>query len=101
VALWEVPDRLTMVPPAVPFSCADRGHDRGSDAEEPSQRPLRRSPQSLRTLLRSGPPLGGSHAVFKTPWPGDPRVNIQNSNGQAKAYQVRQVLAAIEKKEAK
>ena len=44
---------------------------------------------------------GGSHAVFKTPWPGDPRVNIQNSNGQAKPYQVRQVLAAIDKKEAK
>jgi len=43
----------------------------------------------------------GSHAVFKTPWPGDPRVNIQNSNGQAKPYQVRQVLAAIDKKEAK
>ncbi len=49
-----------------------------------------------------GPPrrTGGSHAVFKTPWPGDPRVNIQNGNGQAKAYQVRQVLAAIDKKEA-
>jgi hypothetical protein len=42
----------------------------------------------------------GSHAVFKTPWPGDPRVNIQNDHGQAKPYQVRQVLAAIEKKEA-
>lgn len=48
-----------------------------------------------------GPPraTGGSHAVFKTPWPGDPRVNIQNTHGQAKAYQVRQVLAAIDKKE--
>ena len=43
---------------------------------------------------------GTSHAVFKTPWPGDPRVNIQNDNGKAKAYQVRQVLAAIDKKEA-
>lgn len=43
---------------------------------------------------------GGSHAVFRTPWPGDPRVNIQNSSGQAKPYQVRQVLAAIDKKEA-
>ena len=42
----------------------------------------------------------GSHAVFKTPWPGDPRVNIQNDKGRAKAYQVRQVLAAIDKKEA-
>lgn len=37
-----------------------------------------------------------SHAVFKTPWPGDPRVNIQNDRGRAKEYQVRQVLAAIE-----
>ena len=44
---------------------------------------------------------GGSHAVFKTPWPGDPRVNIQNDKGKAKAYQVRQVLAAIDKKEAR
>ena len=43
---------------------------------------------------------GGSHAVFKMPWPGDPRVNIQNDKGKAKAYQVRQVLAAIDKKEA-
>lgn len=42
---------------------------------------------------------GGSHAVFRTPWPGDPRVNIQNDHGEAKPYQVRQVLAAIERKE--
>lgn len=40
---------------------------------------------------------GGSHCVFKTPWPGDPRVNIQNDKGKAKAYQVRQVLHAIGK----
>ena len=40
---------------------------------------------------------GGSHLVFKTPWPGDPRVNIQNQRGKAKPYQVRQVLSAIEK----
>jgi hypothetical protein len=38
---------------------------------------------------------GTSHAVFKTPWQGDPRVNIQNDKGKAKAYQVRQVLAAF------
>lgn len=35
----------------------------------------------------------GSHMVFKTPWIGDPRINIQNDKGRAKAYQVRQVLA--------
>ena len=40
---------------------------------------------------------GSSHAIFKTPWPGDPRVNIQNANGNAKPYQVRQVLQAIAK----
>lgn len=46
-----------------------------------------------------GPPRqeGSSHAVFRTPWPGDPRVNIQNRNGMAKPYQVRQVLSAIKK----
>jgi hypothetical protein len=40
---------------------------------------------------------GTSHAIFKTPWPGDPRVNIQNDKNKAKAYQVRQVLLAIDK----
>ncbi len=39
----------------------------------------------------------GSHRIYKTPWPGDPRVNIQNDKGMAKAYQVRQVLKAIER----
>ena len=38
---------------------------------------------------------GGSHMIFKTPWRGDPRINIQNSGGRPKAYQVRQVLSAI------
>lgn len=42
----------------------------------------------------------GSHRVYKMPWAGDPRVNIQDDNGKAKAYQVRQVLAAIKKLEA-
>jgi hypothetical protein len=40
---------------------------------------------------------GSSHAIYKTPRPGDPRVNIQNDKGMAKAYQVRQVLRAIER----
>lgn len=42
---------------------------------------------------------GSSHAVFKTPLGGDPRVNIQNDHGQAREYQVRQVIAAIGKLE--
>jgi hypothetical protein len=37
----------------------------------------------------------GSHVIFRTPWPGDPRVNIQNENGKARHYQVCQVFEAI------
>ena len=40
---------------------------------------------------------GSSHRVYKTPWQGDPRVNIQNAKGKAKAYQIRQILKAIER----
>ncbi len=42
---------------------------------------------------------GTSHRVYRMPWQGDPRVNVQNSKGKAKAYQVRQVLWAIERPE--
>jgi hypothetical protein len=46
-----------------------------------------------------GPPRqrATSHLVFNTPWPGDPRVNIQSEKGRAKPNQVRQVLKAIDK----
>ena len=40
-----------------------------------------------------------SHRIYRTPWPGDPQVNIQNAKGKAKPYQVRQVIKAIEKLE--
>jgi hypothetical protein len=39
---------------------------------------------------------GSSHHVWKMPWPGDPRVNMQNDGGNAKRYQVEQLLAAID-----
>jgi len=42
---------------------------------------------------------GSSHRIYKTPWLGDPRVNIQNEKGMAKTYQVKQVLKAIERLE--
>ena len=41
--------------------------------------------------------IRSSHRVYRTPWPGDPRVNIQNDKGMAKAYQVRQVIQALER----
>ena len=69
---------------------------------------LRREPANiqfndLRKVCESyfGKPrqAGTSHAIFKTPWAGDPRINIQDQKGKAKAYQVRQVLLAIDKLE--
>jgi hypothetical protein len=40
---------------------------------------------------------GGSHQVFRMPWAGDPRINLQESGRDAKPYQVRQLLAAVER----
>jgi hypothetical protein len=69
---------------------------------------MRRSPAAVRyadlfkvCVSYFGEPrqTGTSHAIFKTPWPGDPRVNIQNARGKAKPYQVRQVLLAIDRME--
>jgi hypothetical protein len=43
------------------------------------------------------PRQAGSHHIYKTPWPGDPRVNIQIDGAEAKAYQVRQVIEAVDR----
>jgi hypothetical protein len=41
-----------------------------------------------------------SHRIYKTPFKDDPRLNIQDDKGMAKAYQVKQVLKSIERLEA-
>lgn len=41
----------------------------------------------------------GSHHIFKTPWPGDPRLNLQSDKGKAKPYQVEQVVSALKRLE--
>ena len=43
--------------------------------------------------------ISGSHHIFKTPWPGDPRLNLQSDKGKAKPYQVDQVILALKKLE--
>ena len=67
---------------------------------------MRSNPKSVRFLdalavaesCFGKPRVDGSHHVFKTPWPGDPRINLQKAKGGgAKPYQVRQLLAAIDK----
>jgi hypothetical protein len=42
--------------------------------------------------------ISGSHHIFKTPWQGDPRINLQKEKGNfARPYQVKQVLRALRK----
>jgi len=69
---------------------------------------MRNNPKSIRfndlckvcdTYFGEARQSGSSHRVYKTPWQGDPRVNIQNTKGKAKPYQVRQVLHAIKRLE--
>jgi hypothetical protein len=78
-----------------------RTEDRGRFAELADQRALRRSVQGLTHYFGKPRQERTSHAKFETPWAGEPYVNIQNKNGQAKPYQVKQVLAAIDKLEGK
>ncbi len=42
-----------------------------------------------------GPKIKGSHHIFKTPWQGQPWVNIQKDGNKAKSYQVKQVREAL------
>lgn len=69
---------------------------------------MRRSPKNIRFrdlckvcdfYFSEARQQGSSHRIYKTPWIGDPRVNIQDDNGMAKAYQVKQVLQAIDRLE--
>lgn len=45
------------------------------------------------------PRIKGSHHIFKTPWQGDPRINIQKDGKMAKPYQVRMIQKALDKLE--
>lgn len=69
---------------------------------------MKRNPKGIRfqdlckvcdSLFGEARQKSSSHRIYKTPWQGDPRVNIQNDKGMAKAYQVKQVLKAIERLE--
>ena len=41
---------------------------------------------------------GTSHRVWKMPWAGDPRINLQpGEGGKAKPYQIRQAVFAIDR----
>ena len=41
---------------------------------------------------------GSSHRVWKMPWAGDPRINLQSGeSGKAKPYLIRQAVQAIDR----
>ena len=76
---------------------------------EKIEQKARKSPKSL-TFAEAcdlaeahfGPARQGSvsHvAIYKMPWQGDPRINLQKATGgNAKEYQVKQLIKAIDKK---
>lgn len=45
------------------------------------------------------PRISGSHHIFKMPWKGDPRINIQKDGKMAKPYQVKLVIKALKRLE--
>ncbi len=49
------------------------------------------------TQYFGNPRIRGSHHIFKTPWKGDPRINIQKDGKMAKPYQVKLVIEALKK----
>ena len=53
----------------------------------------------LCTKYFGSPRIKGSHHIFKTPWKGDPRINLQRDGKSAKLYQVKMVQKAIKKLE--
>ncbi len=53
--------------------------------------------KKVREAYFGQPRTSGSYVIFDTKWQGVPNINIQNDNGKAKSYQVRQVIKAIDR----
>jgi hypothetical protein len=73
------------------------GQNPGADAPRADECPLRRSAEGVRSALRCAAPVGQQPCDLPNALAGRPRINIQNDKGKAKAYQVRQVLQALDK----
>lgn len=65
--------------------------------ETSSGNPRFRDLLKLCTYFFGEPRIRGSHHIFKMPWAGDPRINLQEDGNQAKPYQVQQVIRALKK----
>lgn len=66
---------------------------------------IRRNPRNVRFDDRhklcdryfGQPRQSGSRLFYRTPWQGEPLVNIQRIKSKAKPWQVRQALKAVDK----
>ena len=54
-------------------------------------------PGCRHALLRQAEAIGDQPPRLQDPWVGDPRINLQASGRDAKPYQIRQLLAAVER----
>ena len=81
---------------------------RGMDSADDVVKELERSPSNVRFAdlckicdyyFGEARQKSSSHRIYKTPWRGDPRVNIQEKDGKGKDYQVKQVIKAIKRLE--
>lgn len=88
-----------MVPLLVSLSHADSFRDHSCHAKQPGRGSFNDLCKVCDQYFGAARQTSGSHRVYKTPWSGDPRVNLQNDKGRAKVYQVKQVLKAIERME--
>jgi hypothetical protein len=52
---------------------------------------------TIATAFFGEPRIHGSHHFFRTPWEGQPLVNLQPDGKGAKPYQVKQVVKALDK----
>lgn len=86
-----------MVPISIPYMRDQDRQDGGSDAQRTAEHLVQRSSLRVRPLLRRTSPERNIARCVQDPVAGDPRVNIQKSKGgEAKPYQIRQVLKAID-----
>src|SRR6266576_1332110 len=90
-----------MIPLMIP--CDEQGGqnvslDEALEALEGSRANIRfRELLAISARFFGAPRIRGSHYIFKMPWAGDPRINLQEEGSQAKPYQVQQVIRALKR----
>lgn len=77
----------------IPLNCIDKSIDLLSTKKGVEFKVL----YQICSSFFEGPRAKGSHNIFKVPWPGEPRINIQKDGKFAKRYQIKQIHKALKK----